>query len=126
MSASIISSSIYFLWRITTFPEIGNVDALLIGAAVTCALFLGGWGIASGRGNPVESSLLVSSRSVSGNTIGADVLLVRLHHFVHLPDFYRLSTLNSGQRFSSGESSSTATITTYHHGFLYNPHPSLF
>lgn len=58
MSASIISSSVYFLWRITRFPEIGNVDATLIGITITCASFLGAWGIASGKGNPVESSLL--------------------------------------------------------------------
>ncbi|KAL1639818.1 hypothetical protein SLS58_007562 [Diplodia intermedia] len=57
-SASVISSAVYFLWRITTFPEIGNVDAILIGAAITCAIFLCSWGIGSGRGNPVESSLL--------------------------------------------------------------------
>jgi hypothetical protein len=57
-SASIISSSIYFLWRITTFPEIDTIDAILIGAAITCAIFLCTWGIGSGRGNPVESSLL--------------------------------------------------------------------
>ncbi|ORY10876.1 ER membrane protein-like protein [Clohesyomyces aquaticus] len=57
-SASIISSSVYFLWRITTFPEIGNVDAILIGVAITSAIFLCAWGIVSGRGNPVESSLL--------------------------------------------------------------------
>lgn len=60
MSASVISSSVYFLWRITTFPEINNVDAILIGIAITCAFFLCAWGIGSGRGNPVESSLLVS------------------------------------------------------------------
>ncbi|KAH8685983.1 ICE2-domain-containing protein [Tricladium varicosporioides] len=58
LSASIISSSVYFLWRITNFPEISNVDALLIGATITCAIFLCAWGIGSGRGNPVESSLL--------------------------------------------------------------------
>ncbi|KAF2149524.1 ICE2-domain-containing protein [Myriangium duriaei CBS 260.36] len=57
-SASIISSSVYFLWRITQFPEIDNVDAILIGVALTCAFFLCAWGIISGRGNPVESSLL--------------------------------------------------------------------
>lgn len=61
-SASVISTSIYFLWRITTFPEISNVDAILIGAAITTAIFLGGWGVASARGNPVESALLVCSR----------------------------------------------------------------
>jgi len=40
------------------FPEIGNVDGILIGITVTCAIFLGAWGIGSGKGNPVESSLL--------------------------------------------------------------------
>ena len=58
MSASIISSSVYFLWRIMKFPEIGNVDATLIGITITCAVFLCAWGIGSGKGNPVESSLL--------------------------------------------------------------------
>ena len=58
MSASIISSSIYFLWRVTNFPQIGNVDATLIGITITCAVFLCAWGIGSGKGNPVESSLL--------------------------------------------------------------------
>ncbi|KAF2732447.1 ICE2-domain-containing protein [Polyplosphaeria fusca] len=58
LSASIISSAVYFLWRITTFPEIDNIDAILIGVALTSAIFLCAWGIGSGRGNPVESSLL--------------------------------------------------------------------
>lgn len=58
MSASIISSSLYFLWRVTQFPEISNVDATLIGMAITCAVFLCAWGIGSGKENPVESSLL--------------------------------------------------------------------
>ena len=58
MSASTISSSVYFLWRITTFPEIDNIDAILIGMTITCVVILGAWGIGSGRGNPVESSLL--------------------------------------------------------------------
>jgi hypothetical protein len=48
------------LWRITNFPEIGNVDAILIGVALTTAIFLCAWGIVSGRGNPVESATLVS------------------------------------------------------------------
>lgn len=59
LSASILSSSIYFLYRITTFPELGNVDAMLIGAALTAVLILCLWGITSGRGNVVECSLLV-------------------------------------------------------------------
>lgn len=57
-SASVISSSLYFLYRVIQFPEISNVDASLIGAAITCSVVLCVWGIGSGRGNPVESSLL--------------------------------------------------------------------
>ncbi|KAG8527977.1 uncharacterized protein KY384_006893 [Bacidia gigantensis] len=58
VSASVISSAVYFLWRVTRFPEISNVDATLIGITITCAVFLCAWGIGSGKGNPVESSLL--------------------------------------------------------------------
>ncbi|KAK5127648.1 hypothetical protein LTR85_006989 [Meristemomyces frigidus] len=58
LSGSIISSSVYFLWRITTFEGIDSQDAILIGIAITCAFFLCAWGIGSGRGNVVESSLL--------------------------------------------------------------------
>ncbi|KAI9039518.1 ICE2 family protein [Aspergillus affinis] len=58
LSASIISSAVYFLWRVLQFPEISNVDAALIGVSITCAVILCAWGIGSGRGNPVESSLL--------------------------------------------------------------------
>jgi len=58
LSATVISSSVYFLWRVLQFPEISNVDAALIGVSVTCAVILCAWGIGSGRGNPVESSLL--------------------------------------------------------------------
>ena len=88
-SASVISTSVYFLWRITTFPEISNVDAILIGAAITTAIFLGGWGIASARGNPVESALLVrlDSRHTQPFT---NIFKVRLRNPLHLPDLYRL------------------------------------
>ncbi|KAH8693076.1 ICE2-domain-containing protein [Talaromyces proteolyticus] len=58
LSASIISSSVYYLWRVLQFPEISNVDAALIGVAITSAVILCAWGIGSGRGNAVESSLL--------------------------------------------------------------------
>ncbi|TKA27198.1 hypothetical protein B0A50_04535 [Salinomyces thailandicus] len=58
LSGSIISSSVYFLWRITTFSGIDGQDAILIGIAITCAFFLCAWGVGSGRGNVVESSLL--------------------------------------------------------------------
>ncbi|CAK7266127.1 hypothetical protein SEPCBS57363_001938 [Sporothrix epigloea] len=57
-SGSIIASAIYFLSRIARFPQIDNVDAVLIGVAITSAVFLSAYGIGSGRGNPVESSLL--------------------------------------------------------------------
>lgn len=56
-SASVISSSVYFLYRVMQFPEISNVDASLIGAAIACSIVLCARGIGSGRGNPVESSL---------------------------------------------------------------------
>ncbi|KKA23445.1 hypothetical protein T310_2511 [Rasamsonia emersonii CBS 393.64] len=58
LSATIISSSVYFLWRVLQFPEISNVDSALIGVAITCAVILCALGIGSGRGNAVESSLL--------------------------------------------------------------------
>ncbi|THC98205.1 hypothetical protein EYZ11_002287 [Aspergillus tanneri] len=58
LSASVISSAVYFLWRVLQFPGISNVDAALIGVSITCAVILCAWGIGSGRGNAVESSLL--------------------------------------------------------------------
>lgn len=57
-SGSIIASAVYFLWRVAQFPQISNIDATLIGIAMTTALFLCIFGIGSGRGSPVESSLL--------------------------------------------------------------------
>lgn len=57
-SGSVIASAVYFLWRVAQFPEISNLDATLIGVAMTTALFLCTYGIGSGRGSPVESSLL--------------------------------------------------------------------
>ena len=57
-SGGVISSSLYFLWRISTFPGIDSQDAILIGMAIACAFFLCVWGFGSGRGNIVESSLL--------------------------------------------------------------------
>ncbi|KAI0164215.1 ICE2-domain-containing protein [Hypoxylon sp. FL1284] len=58
LSASVIASAVYFLWRVALFPSINNVDATLIGVTVTSAFFLCAIGIGTGRGNPVESSLL--------------------------------------------------------------------
>lgn len=40
------------------FPQINNIDAILIGVTMTTAVFLCAYGISSGRGNPIESSLL--------------------------------------------------------------------
>ncbi|GJN67897.1 hypothetical protein PLIIFM63780_001930 [Purpureocillium lilacinum] len=57
-SGSIIASAVYFLWRVAQFPQISNIDATLIGATMTTAVFLCAYGIGSGRGSPVESSLL--------------------------------------------------------------------
>lgn len=57
-SASVIATAVYFLWRVARFPTLNNADATLIGVTVTSAFFLGAMGIGSGRGNPVESSLL--------------------------------------------------------------------
>lgn len=57
-SSSFIASSVYFLWRITTFSSLDSQDAVLIGIAIACAVFLAVWGIGSGRGNVVECSLL--------------------------------------------------------------------
>lgn len=57
-SGSIIASAVYFLWRVAQFPQISNLDATLIGITMTTAVFLCAYGIGSGRGSPVESSLL--------------------------------------------------------------------
>lgn len=53
-----MASAVYFLWRVAQFPQISNMDATLIGIAMTTAVFLCAFGIGSGRGNPIESSLL--------------------------------------------------------------------
>jgi hypothetical protein len=57
-SGSIIASSCYFIYRMTTFPGLDTQDAILIGIAIASAFFLCVWGMGSGRGNVVESSLL--------------------------------------------------------------------
>lgn len=58
-AANIVTCALYFLYRIYTFPiTIGAVNATLIGAMLTCTIFLGGYGIVSRRGNLIESSLL--------------------------------------------------------------------
>jgi hypothetical protein len=57
-SGSIIAGSGYFIYRMTTFPGLDTQDAILIGIAIASAFFLAAWGMGSGRGNVVESSLL--------------------------------------------------------------------
>lgn len=57
-SGSIISSALYFLWRVACFPQIQTTHAILIGVTIACSVILCAFGIGSGRGNPVESSLL--------------------------------------------------------------------
>lgn len=57
-SASVSSSSMYFLWRVLQFPDISNLDSTLIGIAIASAIFLCIYGIVSGRGTALESSLL--------------------------------------------------------------------
>jgi hypothetical protein len=96
----------YFLWRITTFPELDNVDAILIGATITCVVILGSWGIGSGRGNPVESSLLVSLKWPLAKVKNqSNLWTVRIHHPLHLPDLHRLQAFQS---FNLCSTSSTA------------------
>lgn len=58
LSGGIIASALYFLWRVAHFPSISNIDGALIGVTMTSAFFLCAYGIHSGRGNVVESSLL--------------------------------------------------------------------
>jgi len=57
-AAGVVSSSVYFLWRVLQFPDISNLDSTLIGIAIASAIFLCAYGVVSGRGTAVESSLL--------------------------------------------------------------------
>ncbi|KIW64127.1 hypothetical protein PV04_09082 [Phialophora macrospora] len=57
-SAGVVSSSVYFLWRVLQFPDISSLDSMLIGIAIASAIFLCGYGVVSGRGTATESSLL--------------------------------------------------------------------
>ncbi|KIY01194.1 uncharacterized protein Z520_02746 [Fonsecaea multimorphosa CBS 102226] len=57
-SAGVVSSSVYFLWRVLQFPDISNLDSTLIGIAIASAIFLCAYGVVSGRGTATESSLL--------------------------------------------------------------------
>lgn len=57
-AAATTSSSVYFLWRVLQFPDVDHLDSTLIGVAIASAIFLCGYGVVSGRGTAVESSLL--------------------------------------------------------------------
>lgn len=57
-AAGTTSSSVYFLWRVLQFPDISSLDSTLIGIAIASAMFLCAYGVVSGRGMAVESSLL--------------------------------------------------------------------
>ncbi|KAJ9602792.1 hypothetical protein H2200_012572 [Cladophialophora chaetospira] len=57
-SAGVVSSSVYFLWRVLQFPEISSLDSTLIGITIASAVFLCAYGVVSGRGTATESSLL--------------------------------------------------------------------
>lgn len=57
-AAGVVSSSVYFLWRVLQFPDISSLDSTLIGIAIASAVFLCAYGVVSGRGTAVESSLL--------------------------------------------------------------------
>ena len=57
-SAGVVSSSVYFLWRVLQFPEISSLDSTLIGITIASAIFLCGYGVVSGRGTATESSLM--------------------------------------------------------------------
>jgi len=117
-SASGISTSLYFLWRITTFPDIDNIDAILIGVAITCAFFLGAWGIGSGRGNPAESALLVSQNS-SCKFPQTNHFAVCICHPLHIPDLHRLPTLCRICRSSSTTPRTKfPSFSTNYHGIL--------
>ncbi|KAK9479921.1 ICE2-domain-containing protein, partial [Lipomyces japonicus] len=59
VSAGIITGGFYFLYRIYVFPiDIGSIDATLIGVVLTCTVFLGAYGVATGKGNLLETCLL--------------------------------------------------------------------
>lgn len=58
-SSCIFSSGMYFLYRIYTFPVlISMASATMIGVVLTSTVFVSLYGIISGRGNSIESSLL--------------------------------------------------------------------
>lgn len=59
-AAATTSGSVYFLWRVLQFPDVSHLDSTLIGIAIASAIFLCAYGVVSGRGTAVESSLLLA------------------------------------------------------------------
>lgn len=60
-SSCVFSTSMYFLYRIYTFPvSISLASATLIGVVLALTILVALYGIISGRGNSIESSLLVA------------------------------------------------------------------
>lgn len=59
-AAATTSGSVYFLWRVLQFPDVSHLDSTLIGVAIASAIFLCAYGVVSGRGTAVESSLLLA------------------------------------------------------------------
>ncbi|KAK6456392.1 ICE2-domain-containing protein [Scheffersomyces xylosifermentans] len=58
-SGSVITAAFYFLYRIYVFPfTIDIVSASLLGSLLTLTVGLGGFGIVTGKGSMIESSLL--------------------------------------------------------------------
>lgn len=58
-SGSTITAAFYFLYRIYVFPfTIDIVSASLLGSLLTLTVGIGGYGIVSGKGSMIESSLL--------------------------------------------------------------------
>lgn len=61
LSSLIISSSLCLLGYISTRSSLSRSDDFFCGTGVTSAIIAGSWGIASGKSDPIEASLLVSS-----------------------------------------------------------------
>lgn len=98
-SGVIITGSLYFLYRIYTFPVVMDLaSATLIGAVLTISLLLGFYGIVSGKGNVIESSLLFA--------------YIVYCLYVTFTDFQTTITSNSILSFLFSTSSSSPTSST--------------
>ncbi|KAK8125601.1 uncharacterized protein PG998_001360 [Apiospora kogelbergensis] len=86
-SASVIASAVYFLWRVALFPQVNNIDAIMIGVTVTTAFFLCAIGIGTGRG---ESGRIFAP--------------FRLCCALRVPDLHRLRAVSRGSGCGCGTS----------------------